>query len=331
MFRIQSNRQAFHRGHLFLKLSINFWTLTLALILGITAVDAADTVHQVKKSETLSAIASQYKVSVAEIVKANRLSNPDRIYLGQKLIIPKKGASSAGTSSSSSGASDNSSSSSVYYYTVKRGDSLSRIASRNQVSVAAIMSANNLKNANMIRVGQRLKISGNAADPDLADSVVREIERPKVTPGQWKYIVVHHSGASQGSAESIDRYHREERRMENGLAYHFVIGNGRGGMKDGEIAVGGRWKNQIQGGHLASPALNRVSIGICLIGDFEKTKPSTKQIRSLISLCHYLLVDLSMNRSALQIHKQINPKPTKCPGKYFPTTLVEGAIRQRMP
>ena len=152
MFRIQSNRQAFHRGHLFLKLSINFWTLTLALILGITAVDAADTVHQVKKSETLSAIASQYKVSVAEIVKANRLSNPDRIYFGQKLIIPKKGASSAGTSSSSSGASDNSSSSSVYYYTVKRGDSLSRIASRNQVSVAAIMSANNLKNANMIRV-----------------------------------------------------------------------------------------------------------------------------------------------------------------------------------
>jgi LysM repeat protein len=331
MFRNQLKRQAFHLGHMFFKLSVNFWTLTLALILGITAVNAADTVHQVKKSETLSAIASRYKVSVAEIVKANRLSNPDRIYLGQKLIIPKKEASSAGTSSSSSSASGGSSSSSVYYYTVKRGDSLSRIASRNQVSVASIMSANNLKNANMIRVGQRLKISGNATDPDLADSVVREIERPKVTPGQWKYIVVHHSGASQGSAESIDRYHREERRMENGLAYHFVIGNGRGGMKDGEIAVGGRWKKQIQGGHLASPALNRVSIGICLIGDFEKTKPSSKQIRSLISLCHYLLVDLSMNRSALQIHKQINPKPTKCPGKYFPTSLVEGAIRQRMP
>jgi LysM repeat protein len=90
MFRIQSNRQAFQRRHLFFKLSINFWTLTLALILGVAAVDAADTVHRVQKSETLSAIASQYKVSVAEIVKANRLSNPDRIYLGQKLIIPKK-------------------------------------------------------------------------------------------------------------------------------------------------------------------------------------------------------------------------------------------------
>lgn len=183
----------------------------------------------------------------------------------------------------------------------------------------------------MIRVGQRIKIAGNASDPDLEDSVVREIERPRVKPGQWKYIVVHHSGAPQGSAESIDRYHREDRGYENGLAYHFVIGNGRGGMKDGEIAVGGRWKKQILGGHLASTALNRVSIGICLIGDFEKTKPSAKQIRSLISLCHYLLVDLSLNRSALQIHKQINPKPTKCPGKYFPTSLVEGAIRQRMP
>lgn len=297
--------------------------VALAMIILSPTQSSADTIHRVQKSETLSEIASKYGVSVAAVVSSNRLYNPDRIYAGQKLIIPEKGSTASSTSSRGSGG--------VIYYTVRRGDSLSRIASKYHVSVASIMSANSISNPNMIRVGQKLKISGKGTDPDLDAAVIREIERPRVKPGQWKYIVVHHSGASQGSAKSMDRYHREERRMENGLAYHFVIGNGRGGMKDGEIAVGGRWKDQIHGGHLASPALNKVSIGICLVGDFEKSKPTSKQIRSLISLCHYLLVDLGMPRSGLQIHRQINPKPTKCPGKNFPTDLVESAIRKRMP
>ncbi len=306
------------QNHMRLALALVFAGLFLLL-----QIASAGTIHTVKRAETLSGIASQYKVSVSDVVRANRLSDPDRIYAGQKLIIPDR--STSGRSASSQGSVG------VIYYTVKRGDSLSRIASRYQVSVSSIMSSNNIRNANLIRVGQKLKISGTGNDLDLDASIVRKIEQPRVKSGRWKYIVVHHSGASQGSAKSMDRYHREERRMENGLAYHFVIGNGRGGMKDGEIAIGGRWEKQIQGGHLASPALNRVSIGICLVGDFEKSKPTSRQIRSLISLCHYLLVDLGMPRSALQIHKQINPKPTKCPGKNFPAKLVENAIRQRMP
>ena len=40
--------------------------------------------------------------------------------------------------------------------------------------------------------------------------------------------------------KGMDRYHRDERHMEHGLAYHFVIGNGNG-MGDGEIGVGQRW------------------------------------------------------------------------------------------
>ena len=43
-------------------------------------------------------------------------------------------------------------------YTVKRGDTLSTIAARFGTSVPALVSANGIKNANLIHVGQLLTI-----------------------------------------------------------------------------------------------------------------------------------------------------------------------------
>ena len=45
--------------------------------------------HVVQKGETLATIAKAHGVSVADIVKANNLSNPNEIKVGQKLVIPK--------------------------------------------------------------------------------------------------------------------------------------------------------------------------------------------------------------------------------------------------
>lgn len=45
--------------------------------------------HVVQKGETLATIAKSYGVTVADIVKANHLANPDEIKVGQKLTIPK--------------------------------------------------------------------------------------------------------------------------------------------------------------------------------------------------------------------------------------------------
>ena len=45
--------------------------------------------HVVKSGETLSAIAAAYKVSANVIVKANNLSSPNSIRVGQKLFIPE--------------------------------------------------------------------------------------------------------------------------------------------------------------------------------------------------------------------------------------------------
>ncbi|MEH1997669.1 MAG: peptidoglycan DD-metalloendopeptidase family protein [Nostoc sp.] len=44
--------------------------------------------YEVKPGDTLAAIASRYKTSVSQLVKANNLNNPNELKISQKLIIP---------------------------------------------------------------------------------------------------------------------------------------------------------------------------------------------------------------------------------------------------
>lgn len=205
-------------------------------------------------------------------------------------------------------------------YTVKARDTLSGIARRYDVSVSQLADRNGLSRSAHINIGQRLIIPGSSSTPapTLNSSVQKAITGARVTPGRWKYIVIHHAAVNEGSVKSLDRYHREVRRMENGLAYHFLIGNGHG-MKDGEIAVGNRWKKQLDGGHLHSEAQNKVALGICLIGDFEKAPPTPKQMRSLEALVRTLMGRCQLGASAVKTHQQINVVGTRCPGSKFPT------------
>ncbi len=49
---------------------------------------SGNTGYEVKPGDTLAAIASRHNTSVAEIVRANSLSNPDQLKISQRLIIP---------------------------------------------------------------------------------------------------------------------------------------------------------------------------------------------------------------------------------------------------
>jgi hypothetical protein len=141
-----------------------------------------------------------------------------------------------------------------------------------------------------------------------------------VRRGRWKYIVVHNSGTREGNARVFDIYHKRVRHMQNGLAYHFVIGDGHG-SGDGQIEIGDRWKRQINGGHVASDYLNDIALGICLVGDFNRDLPTKAQTIALEELVSYLRerVGKSQGRRAIvHAHKEINPRPTDCPGDRFP-------------
>jgi N-acetylmuramoyl-L-alanine amidase len=154
----------------------------------------------------------------------------------------------------------------------------------------------------------------------LSPSVRAAIDRAPVKRSRWKYIVVHNSGTREGNARVFDIYHRRVRHMQNGLAYHFVIGDGHG-SGDGQVEIGDRWKRQINGGHVASDYLNDIALGICLVGDFNRDQPTRAQVGALEELIPYLRtrVGKSQGRAAIvHAHKEINPRPTDCPGDHFP-------------
>ena len=164
----------------------------------------------------------------------------------------------------------------------------------------------------------------------LTSSVLDAIDRARVRTGRWKYIVVHNSETRQGSARAFDYYHRHIRHMPNGLAYHFVIGNGTT-TGDGEIEIGPRWARQINGGHVHSDYLNNIALGICLVGDFNRDVPTRNQYAALDELINYLRKRVGRVERRLSIvvaHKEINPVPTDCPGNRFSYTWLHRKFDQ---
>ena len=156
----------------------------------------------------------------------------------------------------------------------------------------------------------------------LTRSVIEEIRRAPVQRRRWQFIVVHNSGTRQGNARVFDYYHRHVRRMRNGLAYQFVIGNGTS-TGNGQIEVGDRWRRQINGGHVHSDYLNNISLGICLVGDFNRDQPTGAQLESCEELIRYLRQRCGKTAGhdiVVRPHREMNPPrwPTDCPGDAFP-------------
>ena len=163
----------------------------------------------------------------------------------------------------------------------------------------------------------------------LSSATRAAIDRAHVRKGRWKYIIVHNSGTREGNARVFDIYHLRVRHMQNGLAYHFVIGDGHG-SGDGQVETGNRWTRQINGGHVASDYLNDIALGICLVGDYNRDQPTKAQIGALEELVSYLRnrVGKSQGRQAIvHAHKEINPRPTDCPGDHFPYGWLHAKFR----
>ena len=110
-------------------------------------VAAGEIEYVVAKGDNFTTIASKHGVSVQAIIKANPAVDPNRMQIGQVLIIPAKApeptepALPEGTT----------------VYEVKSGDSLYNIAKAHNTTWKAIRDANNLQTTD-IRVGQKLII-----------------------------------------------------------------------------------------------------------------------------------------------------------------------------
>ncbi|MFQ5559363.1 MAG: LysM peptidoglycan-binding domain-containing protein [Nitrospinota bacterium] len=122
-------------------------------------------VHRVKRGESLSGIAKRYRTSIASIMKANRLRKRSFIKAGWKLKIP----SARYAARQAAPPAQSFSPGKEIRYTVRRGDSLWKIARKFKSTVNSIKALNSLKGTRL-QAGQKLKISAGrptATPPDL--------------------------------------------------------------------------------------------------------------------------------------------------------------------
>ena len=287
-------------------------------------------IHIVKKGESLFSIAKRYETTPAQIMALNEIKDPRKVKVGQRLKISNR-SEIVNKPSEAISSPTRPVLKAPERYVVQRGESYSEISRKFGLNESDVRSLNHdveleagvvlillskVTTTHLEKRAPKAQESEREGRYLFINSVKDLIDLPKTQKGRWKYIVVHHSATSSGNAAIFDLAHHQ-RGMENGLAYHFVIGNGKD-SKDGEIEVGKRWLKQLQGGHLRSDALNEIALGICLVGNFEEVRPTRRQQAATIELISYLREKLGKPYPQFKAHREINPMPTTCPGRNFP-------------
>jgi hypothetical protein len=168
-----------------------------------------------------------------------------------------------------------------------------------------------------------------AVKPRPTSSVVdRNIPRdwnpPSRLEREWEAIIIHHSATNNGNAAIFDKQHREENHWE-GVGYDFVIGNGTN-SGDGQVEVTFRWRGQLTGAHCRTPNNwgNEKGIGICLVGNFDQTSPTVRQMQSLVNLVRFLQNRYGIPTSRIYGHGTTpGARVTDCPGRRFPMAWLK--------
>ena len=104
--------------------------------------------HVVRSGETLSSIAKEENTSVKSICEKNNIKETSKLKVGQRLVVSGNKKTQPKENSSNS----------KKYYTVKSGDTLSKIASKNKTSVSKICKLNNIKESKTLHVGEKIRV-----------------------------------------------------------------------------------------------------------------------------------------------------------------------------
>ncbi len=136
--------------------------------------------YTVKSGDTLYFIAWKYKLDFKQLAQWNNLSDPYRVYPGDRLLINPPDFQARGPSPSTSPKYSNR----LSAYTVKKGDTLYSIARSQSVSVARIVEFNQLLRPYTIYPGQRLSLKSAKHSP--VNNAPAKVPRPvaiKKQPG----------------------------------------------------------------------------------------------------------------------------------------------------
>lgn len=124
-----------------------------------------------------------------------------------------------------------------------------------------------------------------------------------------EFIIIHHTERNNDFPVFVRWRHKFLRKWDD-IGYHYLIGNTRPFTKDGKLYFG-RPEN-MHGAH--AQGYNYNSIGICLIGNFDKKFPSEKQMNTLVTLIREKIWQYNIPVKNVLGHNELPDIKKSCPG-----------------
>ncbi|MGO4343284.1 LysM peptidoglycan-binding domain-containing protein [Pedococcus sp. 2YAF34] len=146
--------------------------------------------YVVRPGDTLSAIAARRGVSLAALLKANRLSTRSVLQVGQKVRVPGSSVASAKRPTSKATKARATSRTSTTRYRVRSGDTLGAIATRTRTPLSSIYAWNRLGPRSVIHPGQTIKVRGTVAVAAVARTSIYTVRSGDTLSG---IAVRHHT------------------------------------------------------------------------------------------------------------------------------------------
>ena len=139
-----------------------------------------------------------------------------------------------------------------------------------------------------------------------------------------KYITIHHAGVLWEGKTTPDKFVKnmqswgQKEKNWPDLPYHFLI------APDGRIFEGRALAYEPDTNTKYELAGN---IGVEMMGDFNRQRPSEAQLRSCVALVAWLAQELNVAPEHIRGHNDAAPGQTSCPGKDFYRYLEDGQFR----
>lgn len=138
---------------------------------------------------------------------------------------------------------------------------------------------------------------------------------------EWTHIILHHSATADGAAnewEAIRRYHTNTLGWRD-IGYHFGVER----VNSEYLWLKGRPLN-MPGAH--TYGMNSSAIGVCVVGNFDKTRPSEEALRVLTVNLILLCKQFAIPAENINPHNEYARK--SCPGRFFPMYEIKNQVRE---
>lgn len=137
-------------------------------------------------------------------------------------------------------------------------------------------------------------------------------------------IVIHHTAKDWHWIKYIKSLHVKSFGWED-IGYHYLIGNG---IKTSLGKVYQGREECLIGAHVKDH--NEYTLGVALIGDYDKSEVPNKQMHSLLALVTDLAKKYSVKPENIKGHKEFPGVIKTCPGKNVDLELIRAEVKTRL-